>query len=91
MCFSQCFLVIKSDFRYIVLFGNCMDPARQARHGRGFHTTGTCNNLYYTIVLLIYKLDKGGHRRKITSYPRYFYASGSVQKSSNRGNSLFQV
>ena len=24
--FSQCFLVNKSAFRYIVLFGNCMDP-----------------------------------------------------------------
>ena len=25
--FSQCFLVNKSAFRYIVHFGNCMDPA----------------------------------------------------------------
>ena len=24
--FSQCFLVNKNAFRYIVLFGNCMDP-----------------------------------------------------------------
>ena len=24
--FSHCFLVNKSAFRYIVLFGNCMDP-----------------------------------------------------------------